>query len=272
MDEASSIDEIPCSDSKDPFSFFFLADSQQGTDEVAKFAKLMRTIPGAAVLHGGDIVHKGTDFEMWTSYFDSMSTIEKSKILFPAVGNHEYLRDQAVPLWKRFFRYEARDAHYSFDLGAAHVIALNSNFDYDPNQKGDQIAWLKSELAVPAKWKIVYFHHPGYSEGIANSPVAPRKEHVFVQSTLIPLFEENHVDLVLNGHVHLFETSVKNGIRYLTVGPAGGKMGLKGGKNPYLLKGAKKRTIAEISVSPAKIEAKSLGIDGELVDEFEIKK
>lgn len=267
-----TIQEIPCADSPDPVRFSFLADTQEGVDHDVLFAQQMAAFPSQAVLNGGDLVQTGTKMDDWVAFFKSMEPVGSTRVLFPAVGNHEYRDDLSVPMWKHFFQFEARDAHYSYDLGAAHIIVLNSNFEDDPTQKTSQLAWLEAELARPSQWRIVYFHHPGYSVGFFNSPEAPKKEYETVQSLYIPLFEKYHVDIVMNGHVHLFETAIKNGIHYLTVGPAGGSMGVMANKDPYKLKASYTRSIVNLEASPGHLRALSTSIEGNILDDLILMK
>lgn len=267
-----TIQEIPCSNSPDPVRFSFMADTQEGYDHDFQFAQQIAGFPSQAVLNGGDLVQNGTYPEDWVGFFQSMEPVGGTRVLFPAVGNHEYRGDTSVPMWKHFFRYPAKDAHYSYDLGAAHVIVLNSNFVDDPSQRLSQLPWLEAELAKPSRWKIIYFHHPGYSVGFFNNPEAPRKEFKTIQKRYIPLFEKYGVDLVMNGHVHLFETALKNGVHYLIVGPAGGKMGVYGNVDPYRLKSKDVRSIVNLEVSPNHLRALSMAIDGAILDDLFLTK
>ena len=266
------VSEIPCGNSQQPARFSFLADSQEGPQYARMFAEQIKLFPGSAVLNGGDIVQTGNSLAAWNGYFAAMEPVGGSRVLFPAVGNHEYRGDPTIPLWRHFFRYDAKDAHYAYDIGAARIIVLNSNFEDDPSQRTSQLAWLRAQLAVPSRWKIVYFHPPAYSVGFFNNPVAPRKEHVVLQDYYIPLFEQYKVDVVLNGHVHLFETDYKNGIHYLIVGPAGGKMGVYGNKDPYMLKAARERSIVDLEVTQSYLRALSVNISGQVLDDLILRK
>ncbi len=54
-------------------------------------------------------------------------------------------------------------------------------------------------------WTIIYFHHPPYTMGSHNSDT--ETDLVSIRTYLTPLFERNKVDLVINGHSHVFERS-----------------------------------------------------------------
>jgi hypothetical protein len=272
QDAPVGIAEIPCADSEDPVKFTFLADAQEGTEYDKQFAAEIANYPGVAILNGGDLVQTGTSADDWRGFFQSMEPVGGTRVLFPAVGNHEYRDDVSVPMWKKFFKMEAHDTTYAFDIGQARVIVLNSNFEDDLSLKTSQLEWLENELRLPSRWKIVYFHHPGFSISVFNNPMYPRKEYVTVQDYYIPLFEKYGVDLVMNGHTHLFETSQKAGIHYLIVGPAGGDMGVEGATDPYKIKSAKTRSIINLEVSQDNLRAVSTGIGGEILDDLVLAK
>jgi predicted phosphodiesterase len=272
MPAPQAINQVTCSNSMDPVNFSFLADSQEGPEYTHTFAEYMKTFKPAAILHGGDIVQTGTSAEDWVKYFGAMEVVGGNTVLYATPGNHEYRDNKSVPAWQHYFRSSARDNHYSFTLGQVQIIALNSNFDDDPTQHPEQLAWLDGELAIPSKWKVVFFHHPAYSNGFFNSREAPKKEYVVVADYYVPLFEKYKVDLVLNGHVHIYERSYKNGVNYVTVGPAGGKMGVKGGEDEYLVTTTDQRTIANIQADDHLLQVMSLNYDGKINDSLEIRK
>lgn len=47
------------------------------------------------------------------------------------------------------------------------------------------------------------------------------------------MLEKYKVPLLLSGHTHMYERSLKNGVNYVVAGPAGGKPNKPSDKNPY---------------------------------------
>jgi predicted phosphodiesterase len=270
--DLAKIRDIPCPQDQTTARFTFMADTQEGPKFDKVFAKQIVEFDGSAVLIGGDLVQTGDQFDDWVKFFDAFAPVFSTHAMIPVVGNHEYRNTPTVPYWKHFFQTEANDDFYSIDIGPVHVIAINSCFEDDSTMRLKQLGWLKSELEKPAKWKVVFFHHPAFSRSIANNPIAPKKEWKALQQDYIPLFEANHVDLVLNGHTHLYEHSFKEGIHYLTMGPAGGIMGSYGANNKYALESHLKRTIAEIEASQEELRIVTTAIDGKTVSEFTLNK
>jgi hypothetical protein len=98
-------------------------------------------------------------------------------------------------------------ANYSFDFGNVHCIVLDANLYMDWTNAA-LCEWLEDDLrsAHKAKWKIVVWHQPPF-----NSDAKYRlDERMCVVS---PLLEKYGVDLVFNGHCHLYERSFPMRVR-----------------------------------------------------------
>jgi acid phosphatase type 7 len=131
------------------------------------------------------------------------------QITRPAPGNHEYNTSGAAGYFDYFnmpgsFTGPAGDrdkGFYSFDVGAWHLIALNSSdhcvfvacVSGSPQER-----WLRADLAAhPASCTLAYWHHPRFNSGHDGNAT-------FMQ----PLFKVLHaagVDVVLGGHAHNYE-------------------------------------------------------------------
>jgi len=272
MTEAKNVTAIPCQEDGGNIRLAFIADAQEGPQFVQTLAQQMQQQSVTAILNDGDLVETGDKMQDWVDYFGAMSALSSNIVMFPAVGNHEYRAQPNSLLWSHFFQKPAEQAHYSFFLGDAHIIVLNTCFTDDPAQTDSQLPWLREQLAVQAQWKIVMFHHAVYSKGFFNSPLSPKKEYQDLQREYVPLFESAGVDLVLNGHTHIYEHSVHNNIHYLVAGPAGGLMGFYATSNPYSVFSALERTVTYFDVSSHQILAKTLNIEGQQIDTFTLAK
>jgi len=66
---------------------------------------------------------------------------------------------------------------------------------------------LVNDLAVnQKKWTIAYFHHPPYTKGSHDSDI--ESDLVSIRQNLIGILENKGVDLVINGHSHVYERSL----------------------------------------------------------------
>lgn len=142
----------------------------------------------------------------------------------PAPGNHDYLTPNAAAYFE-YFGANAGPAgrgYYSYDLGAWHVVSLNS--EVAANATSPQVAWLRQDLTQNAnRCTVAYWHKPLFSSGPHGGT-----EHV---RHLWRVLYEFGVDLVLVGHDHLYERFApqdpdgrfdpERGIRQFTVGTGG---------------------------------------------------
>lgn len=142
----------------------------------------------------------------------------------PVPGNHEYQTPNAAG----YFEYFGASAglygvgYYSYTLGSWFVLAVNSEV---PIGEGSaQLQWIQSQLeANPYSCTLVYWHRPLFSSG-RNGPNADMLD-------LWRVLYANDVDVVLNGHDHVYERFAPQtpqgapdpvkGIRQFTVGTGG---------------------------------------------------
>lgn len=132
---------------------------------------------------------------------------------FPTLGNHDWLADGAYP-YLDYFTLPGNERYYDFVWGPLHLFAVDSD-SHEPDgvdKNSTQAVWLQKELAEsPARWKIIYLHHPPYVSG-ANGGV----------DWMAWPFEEWGADLVLAGHDHIYERVEVDGFPYLINGLGGG--------------------------------------------------
>ena len=150
----------------------------------------------------------------------------------PSPGNHEY----GVPNARGYFRYFGHPSpYYSFDLGAWHLISLNSQVDHD-DLDDDQVEWLQRDLDdTDARCVLAYWHEPLYS-------TASRYVRGYSTRTFWEVLYAEHADLVLSGHAHNYERFARQnprgkidgarGIREFVVGTGGKSLNPFRGSSP----------------------------------------
>ena len=124
----------------------------------------------------------------------------------PAVGNHEYETPGAQGYFDYFGSRAApnTDGYYSFDAGAWHLVALNTNNACQVvacDDGSEQQQWFAADLAdTSRRCALAYMHHPRWSTG----------EHLDIEAVdaLWRTAVEGGVDLVLAGHDHNYERFV----------------------------------------------------------------
>jgi len=189
-------------------------------------AALLDSLPGTVLTLGDHVYENGTSAEFASCYQPSWGR-HKART-HPAPGNHEYQSSAAAPYFAYFGSAAGEPAkgYYSFELGAWHIIALNSNCSAIGGcQAGSpQERWLRADLAAhPSACTLAYFHHPRFSSG-------EHGDHTSMQPFWQALYEAN-ADVVLSGHDHDYErfapqdprgqADVQRGLREFVVGTGG---------------------------------------------------
>lgn len=196
-------------------------------------ADVIGQIAPQAVLALGDNQYDSGELENYLfAYQPSWGRFKA--ITRPVPGNHEY----QMPFARGYYDYfngqgrltgpagDRSRGYYSFDMGAWHFIALNSNCrDVGGCQAGSpQEVWLRVDLqASDSRCTLAYFHHPLFASGPNGN--APQMRALWQA-----LYDFN-ADLVLNGHDHVYEryapqtpqgvADPARGIRQFVVGTGG---------------------------------------------------
>ncbi len=175
-----------------------------GNDNDAATAALINAIPSVPVFTLGDNAYPNGSTNDYKNCYNPTWGAFKSRT-HPSAGNHEYdVSSTAAPYFAYFGAAAgtAGQGYYSFDLGSWHIIVLNSNIATDPGTP--QELWLKADLAAhPNVCTLAYWHHPLYSSIGGSTGTSGA-----VITSARPLWDDLYaagVDLVLNGHRHVYE-------------------------------------------------------------------
>lgn len=201
----------------------------------------------AAVLPLGDIQYECGGLAAFAQSYDpAWGAPDVTAVTRPVVGNHEYQSSGGTDCGtgaSGYFSYFGAAAGtpgegwYSYDIGAWHVVALNSNCArVSCLAGGPQEQWLAQDLAQHTNaCTIAYFHHPAFSAGggtfNTNTKVLPFWQDLYSAGA----------EVVLNGHKHNYQRMTQldptgapdpvRGIRQFIVGTGGSDLGL--GNTPY---------------------------------------
>jgi len=204
---------------------------QQATSDL-----VVRLAPTAVLALGDQQYERGRLPSFRNAYDRSWGRLKA--ITHPVPGNHEYLSAGGSGYFD-YFGAAAGDpqkGYYSFDLGAWHLIALNSQCSWVSGGCGTgslQERWLKADLAAHRNaCTLAYWHEPRFSSGQHGSNPA-------YDAFWRDLYQAN-ADVVLTAHDHDYERfapqdpdgrpDTNRGIREFVVGT--------GGKSHYRFKAA----------------------------------
>ena len=185
-------------------------------------AKLLDAIPDPATVYniGDDAYDNGTTSEFNNCYNPTWGRHKyRTK---PTPGNHEYNTSGAAPYYAYFGAAAGPSGrgYFSYDLGAWHILSLNSNVSSSAGSAQD--TWLRADLAAhPNQCILAYYHHPLYSSTATYTS----------SRGLVNALYAYHADLILNGHRHYYErekpmdptgkVDLVNGYREIIAGTGG---------------------------------------------------
>jgi len=200
-----------------------IAQEGEPSDANEQTADLILDLDPTAVLTLGDNQYDDGELSEFRDSYD-LTWGQFKNITHPAPGNHDYHVEGA----QGYFDYfgdaaNPPDGYYSFDLGNWHLISVNSG----EGISDQQIGWIRRDLRSDHhECELAYWHHPRWSSGDthgSDEDMAP----------LWRLLYRRGVDVVLNGHDHLYERFAKlnasgnldrQGIREIIAGTGGNSL------------------------------------------------
>jgi acid phosphatase type 7 len=188
-------------------------------------ASIIEGYPAANIFTAGDNQQNDGGWGKYDDCYGPSWGRFKSRIR-PSMGNHDYNTEEGAPYYAYFggAAGEPGKGYYSYDIGAWHIIALNSNCpDGDCNPGSAQEQWLRQDLAASqARCTLLYWHFPRWTSG-------PHSDSDSVAG-LWNAAVEGGAEIVVNGHNHQYERFAPmnssgqpdpNGIREFVVGTGG---------------------------------------------------
>jgi hypothetical protein len=197
-----------------------IADCDGSGDEGT--ATLLDGIAGTVFTAGDNAYDSGTPDEFADCYNPSWGR-HKARTT-PAPGNHDW-RTANAQGYREYFGLGAGPLWYSYEVGAWHVVVLDSNCGMvgGCSSGSAQHTWLVNDLAADTHaCTLAIWHHPRFSSGDHGSST----DTADFWSALY----DDGAELVLNGHDHNYErfapqtpsgAADANGIREIVVGTGG---------------------------------------------------
>lgn len=185
-------------------------------------AKLLDNISGTVFTLGDNVYPDGTASQFSDCYGPTWGR-HKNRTN-PVPGNHDY-HVSGASAYYNYFGAAAGDpnkGYYSYNLGAWHIIALNSEVGYQAGSAQEQ--WLKADLAANQNvCTLAYFHHARFSSG--------QHGNITRMQPFWQALYDNGADVVVSGHDHTYErfapqnpsgqADATRGIREFVVGTGG---------------------------------------------------
>jgi predicted phosphodiesterase len=205
--------EVTLPNKQGSVKFAVMGDNGDGSREqyetASTMAKVHQRYPFETVIMLGDNIYGSQNPQDFDRKFaiPYKPLLDKDVKFYAALGNHDNQENRFYKPWNM-----GGERFYTFKKGDVRFFVLDTDY-VDPKQR----EWIASELKSSTDaWKIVYFHHPLYSSGGRHG------SETDLRAFLEPLFVQNGVDVVFQGHDHIYErTKPQQGITYFVSGSAG---------------------------------------------------
>lgn len=170
----------------------------------------------------GDIVNDSyidstPKLEQWEWALTDQKEFMQKYPFMTVAGNHEASSDDYNSRFNHPVKdnnYQSGGSYYSFNYQGVHFVSLNTNDSDSSSQSAKglsdaQIDWLKNDLEVDTSTFTVVMMHKGIYDagGHCSNLEGADYDIPLIRKQLSPIFSEYKVDLVLQGHDHLFSRS-----------------------------------------------------------------
>lgn len=198
-------------DSVEEFTFLNVSDTAASTVQklgisAATLNKAYDFVPNVDfMMHNGDYVGNAEDEQNWSAFLEGAKTALMNTTLVPVAGDQDGTNGEFL----NRFNLDAingvsgpNGAYYSFDYSNTHFVVLNTNEADGLSQA--QLDWIDSDVtaarAAGAEWVIVSLHKGAYLTGAH----AQDSDVSNIRAKLVPLMDKLGIDLVIQGHDHLY--------------------------------------------------------------------
>jgi hypothetical protein len=206
----------------DSFRIGVVGDTRGSYEEWSQIFAAMESHDPDFYLFTGDAVGYGGNQEEWDNWFRATGDVLAHKALIPAHGNHEglatnYFAQVSLP---------GNEQWFTIKYGNVHLVVLNDTAA-GATSVSDQATYLDRSFAeaVPG-YRGVAAHH----QGLYASCVVHRSNEI-LRDAWVPKYDLYGMQLVFNGHNHIYERSVPirggvevpaaDGAIYVTTGGGG---------------------------------------------------
>ncbi len=269
----------------DVFRFVVFGDSGEGSPAQQAVAQAIAAepVPPDLVVIVGDVYQpapsEGGPSAGETPY-DARFFAPYRKLLpatpfYAALGNHDYEVERGRAYLDIFTLPRngppgrTPESAYWFQRPGALMIVHDTNLS--PATVEDEVVPWHDEVARrPAVFRLVFQHHPVYGSG-PNAAIYPSG---MLRPILGPLYTRSGVDVVFNGHDHLYErTKPIGGVVYVTTGAGGATLYPRNTKNAFTAAFVNDRhSYTYVELRDRTLTLRQTDADGQRIDGLQITK
>jgi hypothetical protein len=257
------------------FTALAFGDSGSGDAPQRRMASRLSAQACDLIVHLGDVIYPAGEAALYDpNFFVPYHEMLKTHPIFPCLGNHDLLSQGGRPFFDAFYMNANNSSHdkryYSFEWGNTKFISIETTSLFQT--AGPHQEWLANELASSTRrWKVVFMHVGLYSPGEHGD--SPHLQHMLQEK-----FEDARVDLVLQGHDHLYARTnpIKEhvtdaswpGITYVVTGGGGANL-YPVHEHPHMAKTDRSHHCVLLTFGES-IHGTAIRDDGSTADDFEI--
>jgi len=203
------------------WQFIALGDSRSRPEYWKKVLTAAGKHPVRMILHSGDIVGNGREYESWSNEFGVPAADVLGRIPFyPVLGNHE----ENSPIFDSLFVLPGTREYWSQRRGDVLFIGIDGQRNWQ--EGSDLYEKLEQELrATKAKHIFLITHYPAASSSshakLDEQGRYKERAMRYSHDVLAPLCAKYGVAGIIAGHDHCYERSELEGITAITSGGAG---------------------------------------------------
>ncbi len=258
-----------------PLTFLYFGDVQLGI--YSMWSRVVRQAYSMApdarfMVYAGDLINRHGIDEEWGEWHQAAGWINRMVPSFPSPGNHEYGRAsddgrKLTPNWRAQFTLPTNgvpgleETNYYTDIQGLRMIALNSNL-----KQKEQAEWLDKLLQHnPNRWTVVVFHHPIYS-------TKRGRDNAELRELWQPVFDKYGVDLVLEGHDHIYGRTNLQGRAVYVVSMSGAKLYDQPDTKVFARTGVNTQFFQIVRIQDDTLRFETRTASGALYDAFTLRK
>ena len=217
----------------DSFSVVIFGDMQRHNEIARRIIRLAVDMRPDLCIILGDLVGAGRDLDQWETCSNLLRPLQRSCEVVALPGNHDYESAGVARNFCARFRRPDAPTYMSLRRGGCRFILLDTmRYDQDTLECGcfppdsPQAVWLKDELQQAKQETEPAFvcgHHPVFMSTeiyFSTSPTirVDERGNELAPGNLLPLLLRGGAQMYFAGHLHLYEKSKYQDMRFITSG------------------------------------------------------
>ena len=282
-----AFETAPGGDDDGPFTFLAWGDNQDGVVNFRRLIPLMVAENPVFTVSVGDIVSEGGRNQYREQLFGPISPLADHVPFLVGAGNHErYVGDGDAALFEEYVSQPGDEHCFGWRWGPLYFLFIDTGVgDADDFQPGSEqydcyTGALESDEATTATFQLAVFHKPPRMEwwnwGAVVYPTD--MEAPWIRDYLEPQLEALGVDLVFNGHNHLYAYTpavTETDSVWVTCGGAGGGLDTTGTLNhvddwPEIAVTIHQHHFVSVTYDSGALTVEAINMAGEVIHSFTV--